>query len=264
VLTPLFPGVESLSLWNDPWPLSVSLYMASLKKLKYLVLIQSYNRSGSLPDNRNDAENDFITLNYLERLEVRGKTLIHRLRTPNLLSLRLENMISSTDLQRLGVSHLRKLVIHPADPVKGESYVLNPSDFPVLSELDLGQYARLNPVDVLSFSSLRSIRLGTEYFTNPEGNHICTALLYYPTLCPSLQELHFEECLEWDLLFLMLERRNFGLEGVNRIHTVTLRYIPSFIYQTLTLLLAGEKEETPSLDSISLETTREVLFDPTM
>jgi hypothetical protein len=81
-------------------------------------------------------------------------------------------------------------------------------------------------------------------------------------MCPSLQELHLEECLEWDLLILMLERRNFGLDGVNRIHTVTLPFVPFLIQQTLTLLLTGETAVRPPLESISLEATREVLFDP--
>jgi hypothetical protein len=145
-----------------------------------------------------------------------------------------------------------------------ESYTLNPLEYPVLYELDLGIHEALKPVDVLSFSSLSSIRLTTEYFTNPEGNHLCTELLYNPEGCPSLQELHFQECLEWDILFLMLERRNFGLEGVKTIHTVTLPFIPFFIRQTLTLLLAGEKADRPVLESISLEVTREVLFDHTV
>jgi hypothetical protein len=119
-------------------------------------------------------------------------------------------------------------------------------------------------VDVLSFSSLSSIRLKSRYFTNPEGNQLCMELLYNPEGCPSLQELHFKMGLEWDILVLMLERRNFGLKGVKKIHTVTVRYLPSFISPTLTLLLAGEKAERPSLESISLEATREVLFDPTV
>jgi hypothetical protein len=241
-------------------PFSASSYMESLRRLKYLYLGQILHYSHYLRP-RHDLHYSYYlcstTLHHLEGLEVRGQALIHRLQTPNLLSLKLEN-ISSTDLECLGVSCLRKL------RVGGGSQTLKPSDFPVLSELDLGRYATLKPLAILSFPSLRSIRLGTNHFNNPEGNHLCTALLYYPTTCPSLQELHFQECLEWDILFLMLERRNFGLEGVNRIHTVTGPFVPFLIHQTLTLLLAGEAAVTPPLESISLEATREVLFDPAM
>ena len=69
--------------------------------------------------------------------------------------------------------------------------------------------------------------------------------------------------MEWDILFLMLERRNFGFKSVKRIRTVTF-LVPFFIRRTLTLLLAGEKGVRPPLKSISLEATREVLFDPTV
>jgi hypothetical protein len=215
-------------------------------------------RDSSCSYNIYDAENDPITLDHLERLVVGNGMSVHRLRTPNLLSLQLVNMASSAALKYLGVSCLRKLA------VRGESHTLNPSDFPVISELELGFYNAFKAVDILSFSSLRLIRLYTYHFINPEGNNLCTALLYYPKSCPSLQELHFHQCVEWDILVLMLERRNFGLEGVKRIHTITLRFVPFHIHHILTCLLAGETAVRPPLESISLEATRELLFDPTV
>jgi hypothetical protein len=257
----LYPGVESLTLRADTWPRFASSYLESLRKLKYLELDLRSARDDSQNDTLYNVENHSITLYSLEQLELQGRPLIHRLRTPNLLSLRLEPSAPIAHLECLGTSSLRKLTIRPTE---GGGYTLNPPDYPVISELNLGMYNALKPVDVLSFSSLSSIRLKSKYFTNPEGNQLCIALLCNPEGCPSLQELHFKMGLEWDILVLMLERRNFGLKGVRRIHTVTLRYIPFFIHQTLTPLLAGERAERPSLESISLEATREVLFDATV
>jgi len=173
----------------------------------------------------------------------------------------LEPTAPIVNVENLSISSLRKLTIHPKDE---GNYTINHLDYPALFELDLGMYEALKRVDILSFSSLCSIRLKTDYFTNPEGNHLCSALLCNPGGCPLLQELHFKRDLDWDLLVLMLERRNFGGKGVKKIHTITLPFIPLSIHQIITLLLAGEKIERPSLESISLEATRELLFDPTV
>ena len=76
-----------------------------------------------------------------------------------------------------------------------------------------------------------------------------------------LQELHSDRCLEWNLLFLMLERRNFGLEGVKRIHTAVFPWVPFTIRSYLTRLLASESIERLPLTLVSIETTREATFD---
>lgn len=178
---------------------------------------------------------------------------------PRLLNLRLEGIASPANLKGLDLPTLRKLTIN----LYGDrgSYNFNPLDYPVLHELGLGMYEKLKRVDVLSFSCLATIRLRTRYFTNPEGNHLCTALLCHPEGCPMLQELHFQKSLEWDILILMLERRNYGLRGVKRIHSIALPFVPFIIRQTLKHLLTGESAERPSLVSISLEATREMLFN---
>jgi len=220
-----------------------------------------YARNGFEDDAQYDTENDSITLHSLEHLVVEGQPLIHHLRTPNLLRLRFEKMLSSTDFKHLGISCLRKLSFH-ADVE--DNCTLKPFDYSGLHEIDIRGYQALKRVDSLSFSRLSSIRLKPWYFTNPEGNYLCTELLCNPEGCPLLQELHFERDVDWDILILMLERRNVGLKGIKRIHTVTLPFVPFLIRQTLTLLLAGEKAVRLPLESISLEATREVLFDPTV
>jgi hypothetical protein len=179
---------------------------------------------------------------------------------PNLLGLRLA-YTTSAGLKGLDLSSLRTLTIRANHK---ESYNLDPLDYPMLCEIDLRGYEALKDVDILSFSRLSSIRLNTHLFTNPEGNHLCMSLLCNPEGCPLLQELHCEESLEWDVLILMLERRNFGLKGVKRIHTLTIPFIPYPIHHTVNLLLAGENTKRPPLEPTSLEATRELLFDSTM
>jgi hypothetical protein len=250
VLETMYPGVEALTLSGDIWPSFAATYMESLQALKFLCF--------NLEDTQYDHNACSITLRYLEELVVWRQPLAHCLQTPNLLSLGLEEIRSSVDLGDLDLPSLRNLAIHPGE---GGGYSLNGPYYHRLHELDLGVCEALKRVDILSFSLLASIRLAARYFTNPEGNRLCTALLCHPEGCPMLRELHFERCLEWDILVLMLGRRNFGLKGVKRIYTITLPFVPSAIRRALLLLLAGESAERPALESLSLEETREVLFD---
>jgi hypothetical protein len=259
-LTPLYPGVESLELCAYIRPFFASPYMGSWRGLKNLSL-----RLGFLNNSRihNLAENYYhpITLRSLEQLTVMGQPLIPWLRTPNLLHLTVDKLTSSADIELLGAFYLRTLHIYGKE---GEISLLSPLNYLALRSLILGTHGLLKQVDVLSLSNLSYIWVSTKYFTNPEGNQLCTELLCNPEGCPSLQELHFPATLEWDILFLMLERRNFGRKGVKRIHTVTLSFIPFVIHHNLTLLLTGERAVSIPLESISLEATREVLFDPTV
>ena len=84
--------------------------------------------------------------------------------------------------------------------------------------------------------------------------------MYYPESCPFLRQIQLNDFVEWDILFLMLERRNFGLVGIQRIQTLTLPFVPFEYCQYLSCLLEGRLEplEKPS----SLEVTRDLIFDP--
>jgi hypothetical protein len=62
----------------------------------------------------------------------------------------------------------------------------------------------------------------------------------------------------------MLQRRNTGKNGVSKIGTVSLPFTPFTLRQPLACLLAAESVELPPLASLSLEATREVMFDSTV
>lgn len=99
---------------------------------------------------------------------------------------------------------------------------------------------------------------------NPAADHLCLELARYPEHCPLLEQLHFDVCVAWDIFFLMLERRNLGFQSVKRIHTVILPFVPPHLRRLLNTLLDGKHVERPSLVSLSLEETREIICDPAM
>ena len=89
--------------------------------------------------------------------------------------------------------------------------------------------------------------------------------IYHPECCPSLREIHFGDFVEWDILFLMLERRNLGDKRIARIGQVTLPFVPYPFRGPLENVLNGKCEKKPSeYLPLSLEETREVLFESTM
>lgn len=85
-----------------------------------------------------------------------------------------------------------------------------------------------------------------------------------PCICPTLTEIGLQFVPEWDLLFLMLERRN-RLQGIARIQTLTLPSpIPLVLLEPLTDLLGGRVANRPSNWDLSFCGCMEEYFDPTM
>jgi len=94
---------------------------------------------------------------------------------------------------------------------------------------------------------------------------LCLIILYHPEICPTMQELEFDGYPEWDCLFLMLEARNLSQRcGVYRIAKITLALIPHHLRAPLASLLGGEPTTRPSNEELSIEGTREILFDNKM
>jgi len=94
-----------------------------------------------------------------------------------------------------------------------------------------------------------------------ECDNFIAEIIYEPTSYPFLQELHFDVVVEYDLPFLMLERRNYGNRYAKRIRKVGLLFVPFFLRNRLSLLLEGSPTERPSNIELSIESTREIICD---
>lgn len=66
--------------------------------------------------------------------------------------------------------------------------------------------------------------------------------------------------MEWDILFLMLERRSTLTNDISRIQRVTLPFVPVEFRSYLSALLLGEKRRPPRPINLSLDATREVIL----
>lgn len=102
--------------------------------------------------------------------------------------------------------------------------------------------------------------------TAPNFTSLCQEIAIHPDIFPSLEYLATLEPPEWDILFLMLERRNIlSNTMVARIKTVQLYSIPSLtILEPLTELLGGRLTVRPSNFEVSLAGMVESCFDPNM
>jgi hypothetical protein len=84
-----------------------------------------------------------------------------------------------------------------------------------------------------------------------------------PGSYPSLEEIELNECPEWDILMIMLERRNLLQgSGIKKIRTIKLGSPCSLeIQRIISGLLAGKWTERPSNRDLSLAGNAEVLLD---
>jgi hypothetical protein len=252
----LYPSVKKLHLHGHTWPFFASSYLQSLRDLKSLSL-------GFTDSTYNPAEGS-INLQSLQYLKIEGPPYFDSLRMPNLLKLTLA--LPNLDMWPPHLSHprIRSLTL--------TSY-RNAQDFKVLS-LDCTDLRHLRLDDIplratsehLSLSNVVTITLTSQFagVVNPSSNLLCLTLLCNPEQFPCLQQLHFNTCIDWDILLLMLHTRNIGQNGVHRIDTVTLPFMPFDLQQSLARILAAESMELPPLESLSLEATREVMFDSTV
>jgi hypothetical protein len=84
-----------------------------------------------------------------------------------------------------------------------------------------------------------------------------------PFSYPSLEEITLEECPEWDILVIMLERRNLltgpSIKRITKLNMPSL--YPREILRVLCGLLAGRWTERPSNKDLSLAGNAEIIMD---
>jgi hypothetical protein len=250
----LYPSVVNLCLRGHTWPFFASSYLQSLRALKTLTL--------ELEDSEYNPPEMSINLQSLQYLEIYGPAYFDSLHVPNLLKLMLES--PDLDMWPTLLSHprIRSLTLAITSYLRTQAFSLDCTELRDLSLYNIPPRATWG---LLSLSNVVSITLTSGVGgVNPSNNQLCLALLCNPERLPSLQQLDFSRCVDWDVLFLMLQRRNIGKYEVQRIDTVTLPFIPFALQQPLARILAAESVELPPLVSLSLEATREVMFDSTV
>ena len=88
----------------------------------------------------------------------------------------------------------------------------------------------------------------------------------HPTELPLLDTLELGSCPEWDILFIMLEKRLLGqTTGAKPIEMILFsRVIPKRIKRALALLLAGHVVSRPSNHELSMQGNLDIFLDVDM
>jgi hypothetical protein len=262
MISALYTQVERLEFYMETeYPITFEetlfLYMVCLPHLRRLHLPW-------LPGNFSVTENTYPA-EKLEYLETPSMDLLHCLNTPNLLCLKFTwqphgnlKALTYRDLRRIFVTHNET-----SPPVVD----LPESTFPSLQDLTLfftGFSLRntYGSVKLASLPVLTSITIASGWY-EPQGTMLCFALLYQPDQYPLLNEIRFQWCFpDWDMLFLMLERRNFMVNSeVSLIRRITLPFVPSGLRTPLASLLRGIYTERPPNDELFMGGARELLLD---
>jgi hypothetical protein len=143
---------------------------------------------------------------------------------------------------------------------------VNLEDWVALEEIHL--HGRLAAWNKSSLCFLR--KLSIEIDRETEGSLVAYGITGFikelacrPYSYPSLEDIELNECPEWDILMIMLERRNL-LQGpeIKKIRTIKLGSPYSLeIQRIISGLLAGKWTERPSNRDLSLAGNAEILLD---
>ncbi|KAG8759864.1 hypothetical protein FRC14_004825 [Serendipita sp. 396] len=236
---PTFARLEKafICLGNE-WPLPLAL-LPNLRRVKVLSLtLSTLNILGEFPKLPFDALED-LKLHIPASCYV---DFLSFLQCPNLLLLTVQTSTSP---------YSEKVSIH-----------LDPKQFPRLSGLHWN--TKQLAWTISSHRMLKLIVFGRG--GSQAASNFCTHLILRPLDFPSLEQVEFYEFPEWDLITLMLERRNFLLEpSISRIRTVVLPTTLGFILKTpLTSLLGGQFSNRLSNHDLSIAGIAEVYFDKSL
>ncbi|KIM22590.1 hypothetical protein M408DRAFT_28572 [Serendipita vermifera MAFF 305830] len=202
-----------------------------------------------------------LFLPTLQELEIHDFEYLQFIKASNLISLRMLEVKSSEHLQQFLPRRLQSLVIQTS-PEHENTLELSPIVLPEIKRLSFVFHnVRWT---LTSLPVLTSIHLAYTSGMNFQGNMLCVKLIYHPEMCPSLREIDFGDFVEWDLLLIILKRRNLGRKDVARIEKISI-FVPfAFRQSLLDPLLGREQQNGPSNTALSLEETRELICDPSI
>ena len=249
--TVLFPGVRSLAISfdfsNDDRALRA--FLENLDSLEYLRL------GGRTPDWVGPGTPyQLPTLRQLETVS----GLLPYISAPNL------EWFSVSAGEALETARFKSVLGARIQIDSGEfrdfELLLHHMNYPELVHLTLELPTVVRPIWFMPrLPSLRSVAIKSEESLDQNATTFCLSMLYFPDCCPLLEEVELSGFVEWDILVLMLERRNFSTASVKRIHTLKLPLRPPHLEGVISSLLNGKFTERPSNESLSTEGIREVL-----
>ncbi|KAG8755001.1 hypothetical protein FRC14_004454 [Serendipita sp. 396] len=210
-----------------------------------------------------------ISSNSLEEVEISNIHFIDKT-----VSARPEVQIECPNLLRLQLRHISDDLPHHNSGAHGLALPLNAYAFNPLSHSidvsfhpEIGSHSLLSLNTALSpwifgnFPHLRRVSF-SRYML--DWDRFFIPLIQYPHMCPNLDHIEFRTYPPWDLLFLMLERRNLSAPTrISPIKTLIFPYsLPFVLLYPLSQLLGGRETIRPSNYDLSVIGMKEVYMDP--
>lgn len=261
---PIFQSLHHLSFKGLRHPrIDLSSHFHQLYKLlvKALVNLTSLSLFGAT-----------FTLPYLS-LKTEGFRALEDLSlTGHRLSL-LEEAWFPPSLRRLHISFARLKASHIYHPTLEELNIqgdLDPEQdasvigWPSLKILGIG--SRGLAWRDITHHNLRDVTLFRPAGVYDFATEFCREVALQPSNLPALESLSIHQLPEWDILFIMLEQKNFSTQpGVVRIRTLRLPAItPIRFREPLRALLNGRYTQRPSNCELSLVGNADIILDQSM
>ncbi|KIM27392.1 hypothetical protein M408DRAFT_169513 [Serendipita vermifera MAFF 305830] len=257
----IFPNLRHL-VWN--LPMQSRTQLLSLARQNQLTCFES---TVTPPKSYNQwAE---TVLSSLESLSVNDVRIFDRMIISNLAHL---SMKWSDELEipaGISLMRLESLLLAIGDDVK-RPVEFNPKDFPLLKSVSITLHGPESLFKLPNLPNLIEIKLSTRSPALTQGMKLCASLIWEPEICPKLEKIHVDSLIQWDILFVLLKRRNFGQNsGISKIRELGLPQIAPHFRHLLTSLL--KEQETPSdlvfyriLEKLSNWQARHRLLDENM
>lgn len=188
-----------------------------------------------------------LVLPLLESLLIKDAQIASGMTAPNLLHLSTMHREKFVRFNAFPFTwlHSLKLILGEWVEVLGD---MGPRDFPLLKALSFTFLGPRCNFPLLELPSLVEISISTKSPTFTQGMKFCNSILCEPWRCPRLEQIDLDSFLEWDLVYLMLEGRNFIRDmPVSCIKRLILPLLPPKFYHIFASLLAGRP--APSFSS---------------
>jgi hypothetical protein len=122
------------------------------------------------------------------------------------------------------------------------------------------------PIDFIGNSHTRFphlIEISLKGILRYDLTGFCANLALYPTFCPALEVLYMDQCPEWDIFFIMLERRlAWSINELKPLKSITIPYrTPGNLLRHICDILQGRFSDRPSNFDLSILATLEVILD---
>ena len=250
------PGVRNLYLHLvDATPIE-----SALQILERMKLLQKVDYRGQVTESKTPTRSTRLSLARVEKMVVSSTLLLAYLSLPltTHISIRSKADKNNNTIPIIEAPQVQTLMVHSSS-----ASIFNLNSFPRLDKLtwiDPGGGCASIPRNVHNLTHI------CFDYTSPrkESNDFCELLLRYPLSCRGLHTIEMRAYPEWDILFLMLVRRNIEAgEGVTRVSTIKMPGFPGVsLLQPMTKLLSGcMPEKMPPLSELSLGIVDGPYFD---